>query len=112
MSRHETDVRLRHMLDHAREAVSMAQDRVRADLDTDRKLNLSLVRLLEIVGEAAARVPAEERKLYSDIPWREIVGIRNRLIQGYDSVDFDILWEIVSCDLPPLIAVLERAFER
>ena len=109
MSRHETDVRLRHMLDHAKEAVSMAQGRVRSDLDSDRKLNLSLVRLLEIVGEAAARVPADERKLYSDIPWPEVIGLRNRLIHGYDSVDFDILWEIVSHDLPTLIAALEEA---
>jgi uncharacterized protein with HEPN domain len=109
MSRHEADVRLRHMLDHAKEAVSMVQGRVRADLDTDRKLNLSLVRLLEIVGEAATRVPAEERKLYSDIPWPEVIGLRNRLIHGYDSVDFDILWQIVAEDLPLLIAVLEKA---
>ena len=76
----------------------MAQGRVRGDLDTDRKLNLSLVRLLEIVGEAAARVAAEERMLYPDIPWPEVVGLRNRLIHGYDSIDFDILWEIVSRD--------------
>lgn len=107
MSRHEANLRLRHMLDHAKEAVSMVQGRVRAD----RKLNLSLVRLLEIVGEAATRVPAEERKLYSDIPWPEVIGLRNRLIHGYDSVDFDILWEIVSHDLPPLIAALERTLE-
>ena len=53
MPHHENIVRLRHMLDHAKEAVAMAQGRTRADLDTDRRLNLSLVRLLEIVGEAA-----------------------------------------------------------
>src|SRR5271156_520377 len=97
------------MLDHAKEAVCMAQDRVRSDLDSDRKLNLSLVRLLEIVGEAAARVPADERKLSPDIPWPEVIGLRNRLIHGYDSVDFDILWEIVSHDLPVLISALEEA---
>lgn len=51
--RHDPRVRLRHMLDHAKEAVAMAQGRKRADLDTDRSLNLALVRLLEIVGEAA-----------------------------------------------------------
>jgi uncharacterized protein with HEPN domain len=111
MSRHEADLRLRHMLDHAKEAVGMAHGRVRADLDTDRKLNLSLVRLLEIVGEAAARVPAEERKRYSDIPWPEVIGLRNRLIHGYDSVDFDILWQIVADDLPPLIMGLETALK-
>jgi uncharacterized protein with HEPN domain len=108
MSRHEGDVRLRHMLDHAREAVTMTRGSARADLDTDRRLNLALVRLLEIVGEAAARVPAEQCILHPDIPWPEIVGLRNRLIHGYDSVDFDILWQIVTEDLPPLIAALEK----
>jgi uncharacterized protein with HEPN domain len=86
----------------------MAQGKTRADLDTDRPLNLSLVRLLEIVGEAASRVPVSERAQYSGIPWVQIVGLRNRLIHGYDNVDFDILWEIVTQDLPPLIAELER----
>ena len=61
MSRHESDIRLRHMLDHAKEAVAMAVGRTRSELDSDRQLNLSLVRLLEIVGEAAGRVSAEER---------------------------------------------------
>jgi uncharacterized protein with HEPN domain len=74
-------------------------------------LNLSLVRLLEIVGEAASRMPLEERIRYPDIPWAEIVGLRNRLIHGYDSVDFDILWQILSKDLPPLIEALEKAPE-
>ena len=92
MSSHEPDARLRHMLNAAREAVQMAQGKTRAALDTDRLLNLSLVRLLEIVGEAASRVPADERALYSGIPWVQIVGLRNRLIHGYDNVDFDILW--------------------
>jgi uncharacterized protein with HEPN domain len=111
MSRHEGDVRLRHMLDHAREAVAMARGSARGDLDTDRRLNLALVRLLEIVGEAAAHVPPEERVLHPDIPWPEIVGLRNRLIHGYDSVDFDILWQIVTEDLPQLIAALEKTLE-
>ena len=110
MPSHDTNVRLRHMLDAAREAVQMAQGKARADLDADRALNLSLVRLLEIVGEAASRVPVSERAQYSGIPWMQIVGLRNRLIHGYDNVDFDILWEIVSQDLPLLIAELEKIF--
>ena len=61
MPQHDPDVRLRHMLDAAREAAQMAQGKTRADLDTDRPLNLSLVRLLEIVGEAASRVPPGEQ---------------------------------------------------
>ncbi|HYA34717.1 MAG TPA: HepT-like ribonuclease domain-containing protein [Candidatus Binataceae bacterium] len=109
MSRHESDIRLRHMLDHAREAVAMVRGRTRNELDSDRQLNLSLVRLLEIIGEAANRVPPQEQARYPQIPWPEIVGLRNRLIHGYDSVDFDILWQIVADDLPPLIAALENA---
>jgi uncharacterized protein with HEPN domain len=108
MSRHESLVRLRHMLDHAREAVAMAQGKIRDDLDADRQLNLSLVRLLEIIGEAAGRVPGEECARHTNIPWPEIVSLRNRLIHGYDTVDFDILWQIVTQDLPPLIDALEN----
>jgi uncharacterized protein with HEPN domain len=108
MPRHDADVRLRHMLDAAREGVQMAQGKTRADLDTNRLLNLALVRLLEIVGEAASRVPAHECAKYPGIPWAQIVGLRNRLIHGYDNVDFDILWHIVTQDLPPLIAQLEK----
>jgi uncharacterized protein with HEPN domain len=89
----------------------MVNGRTRGELDTDRQLNLFLVRLLEIVGEAAGRVPAEERARHPEIPWPEIVGLRNRLIHGYDSVDFDILGQILSHDLPPLIGALEKALE-
>jgi uncharacterized protein with HEPN domain len=71
------------MLDHA---VELARGRTRTDLDTDRLLNLALVRLLEIVGEAANRVPKEEQTQYPRVPWPQIVGLRNRLIHGYDSI--------------------------
>ena len=71
-----------------------------------------LTRLLEIVGEAAARVPPDERAELPDIPWPQTVALRNRLIHGYDDVNFDILWAIIADDLPPLIAALERALDR
>ncbi len=96
------------MLDHAREASSLVHDKQREDLDTDRVLTLALVRLLEIVGEAAWRVPDDVRAKYSQIPWSQIVGLRNRLIHGYDSVDLDILWQILRHDIPALISELER----
>jgi uncharacterized protein with HEPN domain len=96
------------MLDHAREAVVMARGRKRGDLDSDRQFNLALVRLLEIIGEAANRVPEDQRARMPEIPWAQIVGMRNRLIHGYDEVDFDVLWEIVSRDLPKLMELLQR----
>lgn len=96
------------MLDHASEAVSLASNRNRADLDEDRLLNLSLTRLLEVAGEAANRIPSEERARYPEIPWNQLIGLRNRLIHGYDAIDFDILWQIVTADLPPLVEALRR----
>lgn len=107
MSKRDPIIALRHMLSHAEEAVSLAQGRTRSDLDTDRMLNLALTRLLEVVGEAAGRVPKEQCESHPEIPWPQIVSLRNRLIHGYDSVDFDILWQILVNDLPPLIISLK-----
>ena len=112
MSRHDPTVRLHHMLDHAREAVEMIRTRSRTDLDTDRMLNLALVRLMEIVGEAAAQTPEEFRSRHPQVPWRDVADLRHRLIHGYDTVNFDILWTIVQHDLPPLIAQLEAIIEQ
>lgn len=96
------------MLAYAREAVDLAHTTSRADLDTNRLMNLSLVRLVEIVGEAANRVPEAIQHRYADIPWTHIVGLRNRLIHAYDAIDFDILWQVLIQDLPPLITRLEQ----
>ncbi|PKN93234.1 MAG: hypothetical protein CVU44_10085 [Chloroflexi bacterium HGW-Chloroflexi-6] len=99
---------VRQMLDYAREALTISQDRQRADLDNDRLLDLALTRLLEIIGEAANRVPEEIQEAHPEIAWGQIISLRNRLIHGYDSIDFDILWAIVKNDLPELIKNLEK----
>ena len=107
MSRHDPTVALLHMLDHAREALELVTNRTPKEFKEDRVLNLALARLIEIVGEAAGRVPDEVRIRHTDIPWRQIVGMRNRLTHGYDAVDLDILWEVITKDLPPLVEQLE-----
>lgn len=96
------------MLDHAREAVDLLHGKSRLDLRDDRVLNLALVRLIEIVGEAANRVSKSTQKQHPQIPWPQIVGMRNRLIHGYEFLDFDILWQTVTDDLPELITELEK----
>lgn len=101
-------VRIRHILEAAHEAIEFAKSRNRADLDTDRKLNLSLVRLLEIIGEAARGISEEFRDSHPDLPWNKMVGMRDRLIHGYFDVNLDIVWETVTQDLPSLIAQLEK----
>jgi uncharacterized protein with HEPN domain len=108
MSRHDHIHTLEQILIYAKEAVSIASGRLRSDLDEDRLLNLALTRLLEIIGEAANRVPDEIQSRYPELPWMQMIGARNRLIHGYDSVDFDILWTIIKQDLPVLIAQIEK----
>lgn len=106
--RREDEYRMRDMLNHLREASDLVQGHTRQEIDSNRVLALALVRLLEVAGEAANRVTAEECSLHPEIPWPQIVSLRNRLIHGYDSIDYDILWQILIDDLPPLIANLER----
>lgn len=101
-------IRLQHMLNAAREAVELSAGNSRDNIKSERMLNLSLVRLIEIVGEAANQVSSEGQAQYPNIPWRPIIGMRHRLIHGYDNVDFDILYQTVTQDLPPLIANLEK----
>lgn len=102
----EDIVRVRHMLDHAREAIAMIEHRSRTDLESDRMLQLSLVRLVEIVGEAAARVTPALQQEHPEIPWASIRGMRDRLIHGYDFVDYDVLWQTITSDLPDLVTLL------
>ena len=109
MTRHDDEIRLRHVLDHAQEAVDMVRGRRREDLEKDRMLQLALVRLVEIVGEAAARVSPEAQERFTSIPWQQARGMRNRLIHGYDKVDLDVLWDTIQDDLPPLIAQVREA---
>lgn len=102
-------VRLRDMLVHAREAVEILGETPREEFAANRVLSLALVRLVEIIGEAAANVSPERRESLPEIPWRAIIAARNRYIHAYGDVDLNIVWTIVSRDLPPLVNVLERA---
>jgi len=108
MSRHDDQVNLNDMLDHAREAVAMLGGRMREEMEENRMLQLALTRLIEIVGEAANRVSKEARQQFPELPWPQIIGMRNRLVHGYDLIDFDLLYDTVRTDLPPLIENLER----
>lgn len=104
-------VRLRHMLDAAREAVAFAEGRCRRDLDEDRMLANAVVRSIEVVGEAASGIREETRNLFSEIPWADIVGMRNRLIHAYFDVDMNRVWDTINDDLPPLITQIEAAVQ-
>ena len=96
-------IRLQHMLDAANEALSFVSNKSKENLASDRKLALAIIKEIEIIGEAAARISTETRSLHPSVPWPAMVGMRNRLIHGYADVDFDIVWSAVKVDLPRLI---------
>lgn len=100
-------IRVRHMVDAVREALTFTHGKSRTELDHDRMLALAIIKELEIIGEAAAKVTAEARAAYPAIPWADIIGMRNRLIHGYFDIDLDLIWNTVNDDLDPLLEQLE-----
>lgn len=105
-------IRLQHMLDGAREALSFADGRRREELDEDRLLVLGLVKAIEIIGEAAYQVSESTRADVLGVPWEDIVGMRHRLVHAYFDINLDVLWRTVLDDLPPLIAPLQSVLAK
>ena len=103
----EDRIRLVHMRDACVSIQRFAEGKTRSDLTSNEMLQFALVRALEIIGEAAARVSDSTRRIAPDIPWREATGIRNRLIHAYFDVDLDILWVTVCESVPQLQSQLE-----
>ena len=80
----------------------------RFEYDQDETLRLALTYLVQIIGETAQRVSSEFRQQYPEIPWKEIIGMRHRIVHDYLNVDEDVIWEVIQQDLPPLVEVLAR----
>jgi len=97
-----------HMLDIARSAVNKVEHCSRDDFDADENLRLALTHLVQTVGEAARHVSAEFQAHNSSIPWARIVGMRHRVVHDYMHVDYDIVWDVVTRELPPLIGLLDK----
>jgi len=74
----------------------------------DFMINFVAVRALEIVGEAVKRLPMSFRDKYPAIPWKRMAGMRDRIIHGYDSIDLDIVWEVIKRDIPQLKPQLQK----
>lgn len=105
--RSEDRIRVEHMLDACRSVARFIAGRKRVDLDEDEMLRFALVRAIEIIGEAASKVSPEVRQGMPEVPWREAIGIRNRLVHAYFDIDLDVLWKTATTAIPELSAQLE-----
>jgi uncharacterized protein with HEPN domain len=101
-------VRLLHIRDAAQHALKFADGVAREEFEANRMLIFALERCLEIVGEAAGQLSEEVWAAAPDIPWKQILGMREWLAHAYFAINLDILWKTVEVDLEPLLATVER----
>lgn len=110
--REDDRVRLRHMIEAGELAGTFLARRGRTELDSDPMLLFAVVRAIEIIGEAAAQITDETRAVTPEIPWRAIVGMRNRIVHAYWDIDRDIVWKTATERIPAPLPVLRNALER
>ncbi len=102
MSAHDPGLTLRQMVEFADEIAALVADRAREDLETNREFRRALERCIELVDEAATRMPLEWRESHNQVPWRQIIAMRNVMIHGYDVVLPEVLWDVATSDVPRL----------
>jgi uncharacterized protein with HEPN domain len=96
------------ILDAMDKAELLVADVTYEQFEADFRVNFAVVRALEIIGEATKRLPYDVREKYADIPWRGMAGMRDRIVHGYDSVDLEIIWDVVKRDIPQIRPHLQQ----
>lgn len=100
--------RLRHIRDECAYLTNRTRGLKRDEFLASEDLKRAFVRSLEIVGEATKQVPQEFREQHPELPWRLMAGMRDRLIHDYGGVDYEIVWQTVTEDVPTLLQKTER----
>ncbi len=108
MSQKDDSVYFGHMLDMGRKVAERTQGLTRERFDASEDLRLALAHLVQVIGEAARRVSDEGRRVHPEIPWRQITGMRHKIVHDYMDIKESILWEVVTGDMPLLLAALEK----
>jgi uncharacterized protein with HEPN domain len=103
--------RLRDILE-AITAIDRYRGRDRSTFEQDELLQVWFLWHLQIIGEAASRLPEEIRNLAPDIPWHKIIGMRNILVHGYFAIDLDVVWDAVQRDVPLLKPAVEALLNK
>jgi uncharacterized protein with HEPN domain len=112
MSQHSLRITLHHMLDHAERAERLGRGKSVKELQNDEAVGLAVIRCLEILGEAANRVERRDQVRFAEIPWRQLIGLRNLLIHQYDRLNYAIIERIIADELPTLIVELRNLIEQ
>jgi uncharacterized protein with HEPN domain len=98
--------RIRHMMDAIGQCLEYAAKHTLEDVRREPPLQHLFLRNIEILGEAASKVTEDYRRSHSEIPWRDIIDMRNRITHGYFDLNLKIVWDTVQKDLPELLPLL------
>ena len=107
MSSRPTAILLEDMLDAIRKIQAYTKDLTAEEFLEDSKTLDAVIRNLEIIGEAAHRLPADFRHQHDEVKWKAIIGLRHRVIHGYFGVDAHIIWRIIGAELDHLATSIE-----
>ncbi len=99
---------VRDMLYAAEQAEHFIHDMTWDSFRSDTKTIFAVIRALEVIGEAARHIPKSVRTRYTEVPWEEIIGMRNIVIHEYFGIDLEVIWKTLQQDLPPLRAALSK----
>lgn len=100
--------RIEHMLEMAQNLSVAKTQHSFSDIQDDRILFYGLTKMTEIIGEAAYKLTHEFRDTHTELPWKEIIGMRHLLVHGYFTISSDALWDVIQNDIPDMIPILEK----
>lgn len=99
---------LEHILDSINAVENFSEDISKEDLISNRLIRSAIVRELEVIGEAAKSLSINFKKTYNKIPWKEIIGTRDKMIHHYFGINIDMVWDIIKKDSPELKKEIKR----
>ena len=101
------EILIGHIFDAARRAVAKVAKKTRDEFYADDTLHLAVTHLIQILGEASTKISKEFQDLHADLPWREMIGMRHKIVHDYFEVNLRVVWDVATEDLPELIKQLE-----
>jgi uncharacterized protein with HEPN domain len=108
MSKHNDSVYIKHILDAADKIIQLVNRGGRELFESDFAISDAIVRELLVVGEAARHLSLESKQRYSQVPWKDVVGMRDWLVHGYSEIDWERVWNTAVSDIPSLVSQLSR----
>ncbi len=98
---------LKDILDSIEKVNQFIQDMNYMEFKQDDKTIYAVIRAIEILGEASKQIPKEMKRIFPDVPWREMAGMRDKLIHNYFGINIEVVWKTAIQDIPPLKPLIE-----